>query len=169
MLLITNPRFQIYLVNVLNNYFLALRSWSRKRWQVAIISALITGVVISLPTAIIENPVFGRDIAVTVWSIPVVVVTAILSGMLFATYINNDLKLPEESSLKIGTAGTLLSFLAVGCPVCNKIALIALGYTGAIKYFAPVQPFLAFFGIAILIYALSKRLNGEIKCRILTK
>jgi len=153
----------------LNNYFLALRSWSRKRWQVAIISALITGVVISLPTAIIENPVFGRDIAVTVWSIPVVVVTAILSGMLFATYINNDLKLPEESSLKIGTAGTLLSFLAVGCPVCNKIALIALGYTGAIKYFAPVQPFLAFFGIAILIYALSKRLNGEIKCRILTK
>jgi len=169
MLLITNLRFQIYLVNVLNNYFLALRSWSRKRWQVAIISALITGVVISLPTAIIENPVFGRDIAVTVWSIPVVVVTAILSGMLFATYINNDLKLPEESSLKIGTAGTLLSFLAVGCPVCNKIALIALGYTGAIKYFAPVQPFLAFFGIAILIYALSKRLNGEIKCRILTK
>lgn len=169
MLLITNLRFQIYLVNVLNNYFLALRSWSRKRWQVAIISALITGVVISLPTAIIENPVFGRDIAVTVWSIPVVVVTAILSGMLFATYINNDLKLPEESSLKIGTAGTLLSFLAVGCPVCNKIALIALGYTGAIKYFAPVQPFLAFFGIAILIYALSKRLKGEIKCRILTK
>lgn len=169
MLLITNLRFQIYLVNVLNNYFLALRSWSRKRWQVAIISALITGVVISLPTAIIENPVFGRDIAVTVWSIPVVVVTAILSGMLFATYINNDLKLPEESSLKIGTAGTLLSFLAVGCPVCNKIALIALGYTGAIKYFAPVQPFLAFFGIAILIYALSKRLKGEIKCRILAK
>ena len=169
MLLITNLRFQIYLVNVLNNYFLALRSWSRKRWQVAIISALIAGVVISLPTAIIENPVFGRDIAVTVWSIPVVVVTAILSGMLFATYINNDLKLPEESSLKIGTAGTLLSFLAVGCPVCNKIALIALGYTGAIKYFAPVQPFLAFFGIAILIYALSKRLKGEIKCRILTK
>lgn len=169
MLLITNLRFQIYLVNVLNNYFLALRSWSRKRWQVAIISALITGVVISLPTAIIENPVFGRDIAVTVWSIPVVVVTAILSGMLFATYINNDLKLPEESSLKIGTAGTLLSFLAVGCPVCNKIALIALGYTGAIKYFAPVQPFLAFFGIAILIYALSKRLKGEIKCRILVK
>jgi len=70
----------------LNNYVLALHSWSRKRWQIAIISALITGVVISLPTAIIENPVFGRDIAVTAWSIPVVVITAILSGMLFATY-----------------------------------------------------------------------------------
>ncbi len=156
-------------MNALNNYVLALHSWSRKRWQIAIISALITGVVISLPTAIIENPVFGRDIAVTAWSIPVVVITAILSGMLFATYIKNDSNLPEESSLKIGTAGTLLSFLAVGCPVCNKIALIALGYTGAIKYFAPIQPFLAFFGIAILIYALSQRLKGEINCKILVK
>jgi hypothetical protein len=95
-------------VNALNNYVLALRSWSRKRWQIAIISALIT-------------------------------------------------------------AGTLLSFLAVGCPVCNKIALIALGYTGAIKYFAPIQPFLALFGIAILIYALSQRLKGEINCKILVK
>jgi hypothetical protein len=89
--------------------------------------------------------------------------------MLFATYIKNDSNLPEESSLKIGTAGTLLSFLAVGCPVCNKIALIALGYTGAIKYFAPIQPFLALFGIAILIYALSQRLKGEINCKILVK
>jgi len=92
-----------------------------------------------------------------------------LNNYVLATYIKNDSNLPEESSLKIGTAGTLLSFLAVGCPVCNKIALIALGYTGAIKYFAPIQPFLALFGIAILIYALSQRLKGEINCKILVK
>lgn len=153
----------------LNKYFIALKNWSRQRWFIAILSSVITGLVIALPTAIIENPIFGRDIAVTLWSIPVLLITSILSGMLFATYIRNESSLNEDKSLKLGTAGALFSFLAVGCPVCNKIALIALGYSGAIKYFAPVQPYLAILGVVILSYALIKRLDGEITCKILTK
>lgn len=153
----------------LNKYFIALKNWSRQRWFIAILSSIITGLVIALPTAIIENPIFGRDIAVTLWSIPVLLITSILSGMLFATYIRNESSLDEDKSLKLGTAGALFSFLAVGCPVCNKIALIALGYSGAIKYFAPVQPYLAILGVVILSYALIKRLDGEITCKILTK
>ena len=153
----------------LNRYFIALKNWSRQRWFIAILSSVITGLVIALPTAIIENPIFGRDIAVTLWSIPVLLITSILSGMLFATYIRNESSLNEDKSLKLGTAGALFSFLAVGCPVCNKIALIALGYSGAIKYFAPVQPYLAILGVVILSYALIKRLDGEITCKILTK
>lgn len=153
----------------LNKYFIALKNWSRQRWFIAILSSVITGLVIALPTAIIENPIFGRDIAVTLWSIPVLLITSILSGMLFATYIRNESSLDEDKSLKLGTAGALFSFLAVGCPVCNKIALIALGYSGAIKYFAPVQPYLAILGVVILSYALIKRLDGEITCKILTK
>jgi hypothetical protein len=86
--------------------------------------------------------------------------------LLFATYVKNDSANTEDTSLKIGTAGAFFSFLAVGCPVCNKIALIALGYSGAMNYFAPVQPFLAFAGVAILTYALIMRLNGEIKCQV---
>jgi hypothetical protein len=54
----------------------------------------------------------------------------------------------------------------VGCPVCNKIALIALGTTGAMQYFAPVQPYLALFGILFLLYALQKRLVGESMCAV---
>ena len=146
-----------------------MKNWSRQRWFIAILSSVITGLVIALPTAIIENPIFGRDIAVTLWSIPVLLITSILSGMLFATYIRNESSLDEDKSLKLGTAGALFSFLAVGCPVCNKIALIALGYSGAIKYFAPVQPYLAILGVVILSYALIKRLDGEITCKILTK
>jgi hypothetical protein len=70
----------------------------------------------------------------------------------------------EESSIKIGGAGAFLSFLAVGCPVCNKIALVALGYSGALQYFAPVQPYLALIGVGLLMYALRKRLTGELMC-----
>jgi hypothetical protein len=95
-----------------------------------------------------------------------VIATSILSGMLLATYANNDESLREERSLKVGGAGALFSFLAVGCPVCNKLVLVALGYSGAIQYFAPVQPYLATAGILLLAYALQKRLSGEAKCQV---
>lgn len=146
------------------NCFSALLLWSPKRWIVTVVTAVVTGVLISLPTAIIENPVFGRDVAVTSWSIPVVILTAVISGLIVATYIRKDHSVEEESSIKIGGAGAFLSFLAVGCPVCNKIALVALGYSGALQYFAPVQPYLALIGVGLLIYALRKRLNGELMC-----
>jgi hypothetical protein len=151
---------------VLNNYLIILRAWSIRRWITVAVSAIITGLVISIPTAVLENSVFGREIAVTSWSVPVIVITSILSGLLFATYVKNDSDNTEDTSLKIGTAGAFFSFLAVGCPVCNKIALVALGYSGAMNYFAPVQSFLAFAGVAILAYALIMRLNGEVKCQV---
>jgi hypothetical protein len=150
----------------INNYLIIFRTWSIRRWITAAVSAIVTGLVISIPTAVLENSVFGREIAVTSWSVPVIVITSILSGLLFATYIKNDSANTEDTSLKIGTAGAFFSFLAVGCPVCNKIALVALGYSGAMNYFAPVQPFLAFAGVAILTYALIMRLNGEVKCQV---
>ncbi len=151
---------------MLNNYLTILRAWNIRRWITATVSAIVTGLVISIPTAVLENSVFGREIAVTSWSVPVIVITSILSGLLFATYVKNDSANTEDTSLKIGTAGAFFSFLAVGCPVCNKIALVALGYSGAMNYFAPVQPFLAFAGVAILTYALIMRLNGEVKCQV---
>jgi hypothetical protein len=92
------------------------------------------------------------------------VITSIVSGLILATYVKNDASVDEEKSIKIGGAGAFLSFLAVGCPVCNKIALIALGYSGALQYFAPLQPYMAALGVALLMYALRKRLNGELMC-----
>ncbi len=148
------------------NCFTALLLWSKKRWLVAGATAVATGLLISLPTAILKTPVFGREIPVTSWSVPVVIVTSILSGMLFATYVNNNNSLKEERSLKVGGAGAFFSFLAVGCPVCNKLALVALGYSGAIQYFAPVQPYLAGAGILLLAYALQRRLTGEALCQV---
>lgn len=146
------------------NCFTALLLWSAKRWIVAITTAIATALIISLPTAVIENPVFGRDVEVTSWSIPVVLITSVISGLILATYVKNDTSVDEEKSIKIGGAGAFFSFLAVGCPVCNKIALIALGYSGALQYFAPLQPYMAALGIGLLMYALRKRLNGELMC-----
>jgi hypothetical protein len=133
---------------------------------VAVSVAVLTYFVIALPTAVVDNPVFGREIGVTSWSVTVIVISSILTGLLTATYVKSDFSDENPRQLKIGGAGALLSYFAVGCPVCNKLALIALGYSGAIQYFAPIQPYLAVAGIALLAYSLRMRLNNEYSCSL---
>lgn len=148
------------------NCFTALLTWPLKRWAVAFSSALLTLLAIGIPTAVIPTPFFGRSVAVTSWSIPVLVATSVLTGLLLASYIKTDQLEEEDRSLKVGGVGGFFSFIAVGCPVCNKIALLALGSTGAIRYFAPLQPYIATAGIALLFYAVRKRVINESHCSI---
>jgi hypothetical protein len=148
------------------NCFTSILNWSPKRWVVAIFVGLATYLVIAIPTAVIKNPVFGREIPVTSWTVTVLVITSVLTGLLTATYVKNDFSDENPKQFKIGSAGALLSFFAVGCPVCNKLALIALGYSGAIQYFAPIQPYLALAGIVLLAYSLRMRLKNEYSCAL---
>lgn len=148
------------------NCFTSIIAWPAKRWLTAIVGALATYLVLGLPTAVIPNPVFGRAIEVTPWSVPVLAITSIFAGLLLATYVRTENYLPEEKSLKVGGIGSLLSFFAIGCPVCNKLVLIALGTSGAMSYFAPIQPFLAVFGVAFLMYAFRKRVLNESACSV---
>lgn len=148
------------------NCFTSLLAWPAKRWLTAAATAAITYLVLGIPTAVIENPIFGRAIDVTPWSVPVLAVTSILAGLLLATYVKTDNYLTEEKSLKVGGIGSLLSFFAIGCPVCNKLVLIALGTSGAMSYFAPIQPYLALIGIAFLMYAFRKRVLNESACSV---
>ena len=140
----------------------ALLGWPRRRWAVAAAWAIGTVLVVGLATAMIPNPVFGRDVPTTWWAWPVLVATAVLGGLLGATYVRpGDEKVPSS-----GLVGGLLAYLAVGCPVCNKVALLALGYAGALQWFAPVQPVLGVIGLVLLVWALDRRLRGEIACAL---
>ncbi len=144
----------------------ALRPWSRRRWLTAGAASVVTALVVALPTAMLPTPVFGREIPTTWWAWPVLAVTSVLSGLLFATYVREPgTASPSDATIdRRGAAGGLLAFFAVGCPVCNKLALVALGYAGALQWFAPVQPFLAVAGIGLLAWALRARLRGQLAC-----
>ncbi len=130
--------------------------------------------IVALPTAVIPNPIFGRAIEVTWWSYPVVILTGVLGGLLLATYIKEPAPYAQDADsgeqadrpLTLGAVGGLVSFFAVGCPVCNKIVLIALGASGAMTWFAPIQPFLALASVVLMGWALHARLKGEISCSI---
>lgn len=153
----------------------ALRTWTTRRWTAALLGALATAVLVGVPTDVIPNPVFGRPVAVTWWSYPILIATSVLGGLLLATYVSDDRTLVgadagHDEQLdrpgRVGGAGGLLSFFAVGCPTCNKLVVVALGTTGALDWFAPAQPILAVGSLALLAWALRARLRGEIACRI---
>ena len=144
-----------------------LRTWTARRWAVASLGAALSTLALAIPTALIPNPVFGRAIEPEWWSWPVTIVTGILAGLLIATYVAAPA--PEEkldSAGRWGVAGGLVSFFAVGCPVCNKLVLIALGTTGAVQWFAPIQPILAVAAIVLMLWALRSRLRGELACAV---
>lgn len=167
----------------------ALRAWTARQVLVAIAAGAAVAVVIGVATVLIPNPVFGREIPPVWWNYPVWLVTSALSGMLVATYIRphrsaaSDAKattaadggstdegaggeVEARRSSRMGMAGGILAWFAVGCPVCNKLALLALGYSGAITWFTPVQPFLALGALILTGVALVWRLRGQVACPI---
>jgi protein-S-isoprenylcysteine O-methyltransferase Ste14 len=153
----------------------ALQAWTLRRWVAAAAAAVGSFVLLGIPTAMIPNPVFARRIEAPAWTSPSLVLTAVLAGLLLATYVRAtgraaedgerfDEASPEEA--RSFTVGGLLAFFAIGCPTCNKLVLVALGSSGAITWFEPVQPVLALAGIVVLVWALHRRLTSEVVCRL---
>ena len=160
---------------------LALRSWTRRQVVAAVLFAAGFALLIGLPTVLIPNPVFGREIEALAWNYPVWLLTSVLAGMLAATYVRPAARTravaaptdgaaaleesaPADTASRFGVVGGVLAWFAVGCPVCNKIALLALGYSGALTWFAPVQPFLAAAALLLTAGALVFRLRGQVFC-----
>ena len=150
-----------------------LRTWTWRHVVVASLATIGIAVVVGVVTVLIPNPVFGRDIAPVWWNYPVWIATSLLAGMLMATYVRTEGAEPDEGegppdrrSSRMGPAGGMLAWFAVGCPVCNKLALVALGYSGAITYFAPLQPILAVAALALTAVALIIRLRNQALCPV---
>lgn len=144
-----------------------MRKWSRRQWATAAIAAIVIGVVIGIPTDVIPNPVFGRPVPVTWWSPPVLAVSAALAGLLVATYVRTPVGEEEvDRSTRAGGAAGLLTFFAVGCPVCNKIVVVALGTVGARTWFEPLQPVLAVASVVLMGWALRERLRSARSCPV---
>ncbi|HEX6247928.1 MAG TPA: hypothetical protein VFZ64_08670 [Nocardioidaceae bacterium] len=158
-------------------------AWPLRRWLVAAGSTVAYALLIAIPTDLVDTPVFGREIPPTWWSWPALVVSSVLAGLLTATYVAvpadtvaPDTDSPDaddtadgagnelDRSAKGGYLGGFLTFFAVGCPVCNKLVLLALGTSGAMTWFEPVQPVLSLAAIAVLAWALRARLRGEASC-----
>lgn len=108
-----------------------------------------------MPTDVIDTGLFTRMTPVRWWEYPVLVLTAVLTAVWAAS--------PRHSCAKGSPGGariagsTVLSTLAIGCPVCNKLIVAALGVSGALGTWAPLQPFVAVGSLAMVSLAVLAR------------
>jgi hypothetical protein len=144
--------------------------------------AAVSLVAFGVVSAIVPNPVFGRQIPPEPFAIAVWLLSAPLMGVIGATYT----ALPtggataaitplafadpgrvaadpgsDRATSRLGMVAGLGAFLAIGCPVCNKVALLALGASGAMSFWAPIQPFVGAASLALLAGTAAWRLRAR--------
>ncbi|MDX5961901.1 hypothetical protein SIM91_00810 [Rhodococcus opacus] len=143
---------------------MTIAHWPRRRWLVALFGMVVAALAVGIPTDVVPTSLYQRMTPVLWWNYPVWAVTAVLSGLILATYVRTDA--PSATSSRVGVGGNVLSLLAVGCPICNKLVVMAVGITGALNVWAPLQPVLGVVSLGLLSWALWRRLRGERDCRI---
>jgi len=124
------------------------------RWVAAACAGVLTAVVIGVPTDIIANSWFTREIPVRMWEYPVLAATCVLTAAWFGIRTAR----PDTRQGGAGAfGGAGLAMFAVGCPVCNKLVLAAVGTSGALGVWAPIQPYLAAVSLGLLATAVVYR------------
>lgn len=116
--------------------------------------ALAAAVIIGVPSDLIDTPFFGRPVETRPLDYVILAITALLIGLIFAIRVPDD-EVDETRTVWGGFA----AFLAVGCPVCNQAVVALIGTSGALSWWAPVQPLVGLAAIGLLVYALKRRLD----------
>lgn len=133
----------------------SLASLPAVAWLRAIPYAVLATLLIGIPSDLIDTPIFGRPVATKPIDYVILAVTAALIGLIFAIRVPDD---PEAGDDTKPIWGGFVSFLAVGCPVCNQAVVALVGTSGALSWWAPVQPVIGLAAIGLLLYALKRRL-----------
>lgn len=108
-----------------------LATLDRRFWLVAVIGTIGALFVLGVPTAVLPNPFFVRMTATQPFDVAVWVASAPLIGLTIATFLAKPLHTTADPHSGAGGAPTSLGgigiFLAIGCPICNKIVVGLLG------------------------------------------
>jgi hypothetical protein len=105
----------------------SLRQWSAGRWLTALGTAALFALAAGVPTDVIPNPLAHRDLPAPWWTYPALAVTALLGGVLAATYVRSR---TDRDVNARSAGGGLLSLLAIGCPACNKLVGVMVDTSG---------------------------------------
>ena len=142
----------------------ALAGWGLRQWLVAAAAAAGVAALVGIPTSLVRTPYFTRMTAALWWNYPVWLISSVLGGITLATYYRPRSDLPGRGAgLSVG--GVLAAF-AVGCPLCNGLVVAALGTSGALSIWAPMQPFVAATAVGLLAYAAVRRLRSQQACPV---
>ncbi len=130
-----------------------LRLFGPKGWLLSLLGMASTLVFTGIPTEMIQNPWFTRMTPVRTQDYVFWMITSVLMGLIIGSF---------AVSSKIGgqgkaLSGGFISYLAIGCPICNKIVVLLLGVSGALSFFAPLQFYLGLGSVLLLLWTLRLR------------
>ena len=144
----------------------ALRSTLDGRfWLVTGLATAGSLLLLGVPTAVIPNPFFIRMTPTETFNVAVWLASAPLIGLLVATYVRPPRHAishrDDETGAGRATLGGVAAYLAIGCPICNKVVVATLGVSGALSIFAPLQPLIGAGSVALLATTLAWRLRSR--------
>ena len=128
-----------------------------------VLAAGASAVLIAVPTRLIPNRLFSRMTPTRPQDYVFLAVTAVLIGAITAT---RAWRAAVGDPGRRVVAGGVATFIAVGCPVCNKVVVALIGTAGAMNVFAPLQPILGGASIAVLGAVLVRELRGPSVCAV---
>lgn len=134
-----------------------LRALPPATWLRALPYAAVAAVLIAVPSDLIDTPFFGRPVEVRTIDYVILAITAGLIGLIFAIRVPQDEAAERQDTRTVW--GGFVSFLAVGCPVCNQLVVGLVGTSGALSWWAPVQPIVGLAAVGLLLWTLRYRLR----------
>lgn len=120
--------------------------------------ALVAAVLIGVPSDLIDTPIFGRPVETRPIDYIIWAITSALIGLVFAIRLPSSHQEQQEQNDVRTLWGGFVSFLAVGCPVCNQAVVALIGTSGALSWWAPIQPLVGIAAIGLVLWALRTRL-----------
>lgn len=114
----------------------------------AIAAALLSFAAIGTVTALWPNPLFARMTPVQGFEIWLLLAQSVLIGLYVAV------RRPHCPVRKAGL-GSVVAFLGIACPTCNKILLLLFGSGLLLEYFEPVRIYVAAAGVILTALALA--------------
>jgi hypothetical protein len=123
-----------------------------------LLAAIATAAIVGVPSDVIPNPWFTRQIGVDGFDVFVLVALSLLTGALAATYALAGGSNGAAEGAGIGSG--IVGIFAISCPVCNKIVVGLIGASGAAGWFASLQPVLGLAAIGLATAALVIRIRA---------
>jgi hypothetical protein len=128
-------------------------------WLVASGAGLVTLLAVGLTTAIVDNPLFTRMTPVRPQDYAIWLASGVLVGLITGTFVGPAPGIHGGKAI----SGGLLSFLAVGCPICNKLVVLLLGVSGALSVFGPAQLYLGALSLVLLAWTFRLRVQAVVQ------
>jgi len=101
-----------------------------------------------IPTDLIPNPWFIRMIGRNILDYIFLVSSSVLLGAYIGMHLYK--KNASKKCNAVTYSGGIGSFLAFGCPICNKVLVLLFGATALMTYLEPYRPVLGLVSTTLL-------------------